>query len=52
MSAEHTASRNGHPRLRLDPKSDVETKALIERFDVEPAALPVVLCPGGFSLTL
>ena len=52
--AEHAASRNGHPHLRLDPKSDVEAKALIERFDVEPAALPVVFCPGGqlFGLRL
>jgi thioredoxin reductase (NADPH) len=47
LRLENFLSRNGHPHLRLDPKSDVEAKALIERFDVAPAALPVVLCPSG-----
>jgi thioredoxin reductase (NADPH) len=39
--------RNGHPRLRLDPDTDAEAKALIERFHVDPSELPIVLCPGG-----
>jgi thioredoxin reductase (NADPH) len=39
--------RNAHPLLRLDPESDVEAKALIERFNIQPAQLPIVLCPGG-----
>jgi len=39
--------RNGHPRLRLDPDSDPDAKALIERFNVDPGQLPIVLCPGG-----
>jgi thioredoxin reductase (NADPH) len=39
--------RNGHPHLRLDPETDVEAKALIERFHVDPGELPIVLCPGG-----
>jgi thioredoxin reductase (NADPH) len=39
--------RNGHPHLRLDPENDVEAKALIERFNIEPGQLPIVLCPGG-----
>jgi thioredoxin reductase (NADPH) len=39
--------RNGHPRQRLDPESDPEAKALIERFHVDPTELPIVLCPGG-----
>ena len=39
--------RNGHPHLRLDPESDVEAKALIERFNIETGHLPIVLCPGG-----
>src|SRR6266481_1327092 len=39
--------RNGHPHLRLDPESDVEAKALIERFQIETGQLPIVLCPGG-----
>jgi thioredoxin reductase (NADPH) len=39
--------RNGHPHHRLDPETDVEAKALIERFHVDPGELPIVLCPGG-----
>jgi thioredoxin reductase (NADPH) len=40
-------SRNGHPHQRLNPKTDPEAKALIERFQVDPEELPIVLCPGG-----
>ena len=40
-------ARNGHPRVRLDPETDAEAKALIERFQVDPGQLPIVLCPGG-----
>src|SRR3984893_18393372 len=39
--------RNGHPHQRLDPETDPEGKALIERFHVDPGQLPIVLCPGG-----
>jgi thioredoxin reductase (NADPH) len=39
--------RNGHPRQVLDPETDPEAKALIERFHVDPGQLPIVLCPGG-----
>jgi thioredoxin reductase (NADPH) len=39
--------RNGHPRQTLDPETDPEAKALIERFHVDPGQLPIVLCPGG-----
>ena len=39
--------RNGHPYLRLDPENDSCGKALVDRFDVEPEALPIVLCPSG-----
>jgi thioredoxin reductase (NADPH) len=38
---------NGHPHQRLDPETDPEAKALIERFHVAPGQLPIVLCPGG-----
>src|SRR5580704_13228839 len=38
---------NGHPHRRLDPESDPEAKALIERFHVDPGQLPIVVCPGG-----
>jgi thioredoxin reductase (NADPH) len=38
---------NGHPQVRLDPETDPDAKALIERFHVDPGQLPIVLCPGG-----
>ena len=31
----------------LNPETDAEAKALIERFHVDPGQLPIVLCPGG-----
>ncbi len=40
-------SRNGHPHQRLNPDTDPEAKALVERFRVEAGQLPIVLCPGG-----
>ena len=39
--------RNGHPHQRLDPETDPEAKALIDRFHVDPGQLPIVLCPNG-----
>jgi thioredoxin reductase (NADPH) len=39
--------RNGHPHQRLNPETDPEAKALIERFHVDPGQMPIVLCPGG-----
>ncbi|WP_421931158.1 FAD-dependent oxidoreductase [Phenylobacterium sp.] len=40
-------SRNGHPHQTLDPQTDPEARALVDRFSVEPGQLPIVLCPGG-----
>ncbi len=39
--------RNGQPQQLLDPDTDAEAKALIDRFHVDPGQLPIVLCPGG-----
>ena len=39
--------RNGHPYLRVDPDNDSCGQALVDRFDVDQGALPIVLCPGG-----
>jgi thioredoxin reductase (NADPH) len=39
--------RNGHPHRTLDPATDPDAKALIERFQIDPGQLPMVLCPGG-----
>ena len=41
------APRNGHPHLRLDSATDEEAAALVARFQVVPADLPIVLCPDG-----
>jgi thioredoxin reductase (NADPH) len=40
-------SRNGHPHQSLDADTDPGAKALIERFHIDPAQLPIVLCAGG-----
>jgi thioredoxin reductase (NADPH) len=39
--------RNGHPYLSLDPATDSCAQVLVERFEVTPEQLPIVLCPGG-----
>ena len=39
--------RNGHPYNQLDPQDDSCARTLVERFDVLPEQLPIVLCPGG-----
>jgi thioredoxin reductase (NADPH) len=43
-------SRNGHPHQIIDPDTDVEARALLERFHLHAADLPIVLCPGGSML--
>jgi thioredoxin reductase (NADPH) len=40
-------ARNGQPQRTLDPESDEEARTLIERFHIDPASLPIVLCPTG-----
>jgi thioredoxin reductase (NADPH) len=40
-------SRNGHPHQTLNPDTDPEAKALIDRFHVDAGQLPIVVCPGG-----
>jgi thioredoxin reductase (NADPH) len=39
--------RNGHPYKQLDPESDSCARTLVERFEVPPEVLPIVLCPAG-----
>jgi thioredoxin reductase (NADPH) len=39
--------RSGHPYQTIDPEVDPCGKALVERFDVDPGQLPIVLCPNG-----
>jgi thioredoxin reductase (NADPH) len=40
-------ARNGQPHRVLDSDSDPCAKTLIERFDIDPHYLPIVLCPNG-----
>jgi thioredoxin reductase (NADPH) len=40
-------NRNGHPNTVLDPEQDADAKALLDRFHIAPAELPIVLCPNG-----
>src|SRR6185436_6358035 len=40
-------ARSAHPHHTLDPETDAEAQALIERFHVDPGQLPIVLCPNG-----
>ena len=39
--------RNGHPRQTLDASTDAEARAIVDRFQIDPKDLPVVLCPNG-----
>jgi thioredoxin reductase (NADPH) len=47
LRLENFLRRNGHPHERLDPDTDADARVLLERFHVDPGALPIVLCPGG-----
>ncbi|CAN7220646.1 FAD-dependent oxidoreductase [Mesorhizobium sp. LjRoot246] len=40
-------SRSGQPHRVLDSDSDPCAKTLVERFEVDPHHLPIVLCPNG-----
>ncbi|MEP6784229.1 MAG: FAD-dependent oxidoreductase [Sphingomonadales bacterium] len=40
-------ARNGMPRTVLDPQSDADALALIERFHVSDDDLPLAVCPSG-----
>ena len=42
--------RNGHPHQLLNPETDAPAKVLIERFQIDPGQLPIVLCPSGQML--
>lgn len=40
-------SRNGHPHLTLDPEADSCARTLLDRFHIQAAELPIVVCPNG-----
>ena len=47
LRLESFLGRNAYPHQTLDPERDAEAHALLDRFHVDPDALPIVLCPGG-----
>src|SRR5215475_9242771 len=47
LRLENFLTRNGHPHRTLNCNSDPCAKTLLERFQVVPEQLPIVLCPGG-----
>jgi thioredoxin reductase (NADPH) len=47
LRLENFLGRNGHPHHRLDPDTDADARALLERFHVDREQLPIVLCPSG-----
>ena len=47
LRLESFLDRNGYPNQTLDPETDGEARALVERFHIDPLALPIVLCPSG-----
>jgi thioredoxin reductase (NADPH) len=50
LRLENFLARNGHPRQRLDPDVDPGARTLLERFQIEPHELPIVVCPSGSFL--
>jgi thioredoxin reductase (NADPH) len=50
LRLESFLARNAYPNQILDPETDPEARALIERFHIEAGVLPIVLCPGGQML--
>ncbi len=47
LRLENFLRRNAHPHQQLDPDTDADAQALLQRFHVERDELPIVLCPGG-----
>ena len=47
LRLEEFLRRNAHPHQTLNPEVDPAARALIERFHIDSAQLPIVLCPGG-----
>jgi thioredoxin reductase (NADPH) len=50
LRAQEFLTRNGHPHAYLDVERDPEVQALLDRFHVGVADIPVVICRGVFVL--
>ena len=40
-------NRNGHPYRILDPQTEPDARALIERLQIDADKLPIIVCPQG-----
>ena len=47
---ENFVRRNGIPHMLLDPETDADAKAFIERYASSPIDLPLAICPDGTVL--
>jgi len=47
VALENLLARNGFPYTTLDSETDAEGKALVEKFFITDADLPIALCPDG-----
>ena len=50
LRLENYLRRNGQPHHRIDPDTDENARALIQRFQISPSELPLVVCPNGAVL--
>ena len=50
LRLENYLRRSGQPHQRIDPDTDEEARALIQRLQISPAELPLVVCPNGSLL--
>lgn len=50
LRLENYLRRSGQPHHRIDPDTDKDARALIQRFEINPDDLPLVLCPSGSLL--
>lgn len=50
LRLENYLRRSGHPHHRIDPDTDEDARALVQRFQIKPDELPLVVCPNGSLL--
>ena len=50
LRLENYLRRNGQPHHRIDPDTDQDARGLMQRFQISPAELPLVVCPSGVVL--
>lgn len=50
LRLENYLRRSGQPHHRIDPNTDEDARALIQRLQINPTELPLVVCPNGALL--